>query len=75
MSTSQAIVQASQCKNTKKSKVLRAYDINMAQNYAEPKVLLQFPYPEIQVVWMKQMIPEATPKKGGEREGHNVKYK
>lgn len=35
----------------------------MAQNYAESKVLLQFPYPKIQVVWMKQMIPETTTEK------------
>lgn len=40
--------------------IYKTYHINMTENNTELKVLLQFPYSEIQVVWMKQVIPKTA---------------
>lgn len=50
--------------NTNRDKRLskKPYNINMAQHNTELKVLLQFPYPVIKIIWMKQVISKTREK-------------
>lgn len=58
------IARKPQRRNTDRSVMIefiyKTYHINMTENNTELKVLLQFPYSEIQVVWMKQVIPKTA---------------